>query len=267
MHGLGNDFVILDARGVAWAMSPALARAIGDRHIGVGYDQLALVRADPEETAALEFWNADGSEAAACGNATRCVASLLFAETGARRVTLRTAAGRLTCDALLDGAVSADMGPALFGWEDVPLAEAVDTVSLPLDGAPGAVSIGNPHCVFFVDDAEVVALTEIGPRMEHHPLFPKRTNVEICQVLTTSRLRMRVWERGGMITRACGSGACAAVVAGVRKGLLERTVDVELDGGVLHIHWREDGHVVMTGPVAHVFDGVLSADFLAEAGR
>ena len=264
MHGLGNDFVIIDARGAGDPVTPALARALGDRHRGVGFDQLAVIADSDTADANVTFWNADGADAGACGNATRCVAHLLMAERGAGTVSLQTANGILTAERLADGRIRADMGPARTGWRDIPLAEEADTVGLPLPGAPGAVSMGNPHCVFFVDDAEAVLLAEVGPEWEHHPMFPDGANVEFVQVISPSEVRFRVWERHAGITQACGSGACAAVVAGVRKGLLERRVAVHLDGGTLEIEWREDGHVLMTGPAAHVFEGRLSPEFMAE---
>ena len=268
MHGLGNDFVIIDARGTENPVTPALARALGDRHRGVGFDQLAVIGEAEEGAddadARLTFWNADGTEAGACGNATRCVAHLLMAETGADRLAMLTANGRLAAERLSDGRVRVDMGLARTDWREIPLAREFDTVSLPLPGGPGAVSMGNPHCVLFVDDAESVPLAEYGPEWEHHALFPERTNVGFAQVLSRDAIRLRVWERGAGITLACGSGACAAVVAGVRKGKLDRGVTVHLDGGPLEVEYREDGHVLMTGPVAHVFEGRLSPAFLAE---
>ena len=265
MHGLGNDFVVIDARGRADPVTPALARALGDRHRGVGFDQLAVIRDDAEASAAVDFWNADGSRAGACGNASRCVAALLLRE-GVAAPALRTPRGLLDARREADGRITVDMGPAETDWQAIPLAEPADTVSLPLDGAPGAVSMGNPHCVFFVPDAEAVDLARVGPVRERHPLFPERTNVEICTVIDPATIRMRVWERGTGITLACGSGACAALVAAARKGLTGRRATLRLDGGDLDIDWRADGHVLMTGPVAEVFDGVLSPAFPGQAG-
>jgi diaminopimelate epimerase len=265
MHGAGNDFVVIDARGGTDPVTPALARAIGDRHRGVGFDQLAVIRDTDGATAALDFWNADGSRAGACGNATRCVAELLLAETGAARVTIRTVAGLLPAWRGADGLVAVDMGAPETAWQRIPLARAADTARLPLQGAPAAVSMGNPHCVFFVGDAGAVDLAALGPRIEHDPLFSERTNVEVVEVRGPDRLRMRVWERGAGITLACGSGACAAAVAAHARGLAGREVAVELDGGTLRIALAADGHVHMAGPVAHVFEGRLSAEFLAGA--
>jgi diaminopimelate epimerase len=258
MHGLGNDFVVIDARGGGDSVTPALARALGDRNRGIGFDQLAVLRDGP----AIEFWNADGSAAAACGNATRCVARLLMDESGARAVDLRTGRGLLHAEEAGEGRVRVNMGQPQLAWDEVPLARPVDPDALPLDGGPGAVGMGNPHCVFIVPDAGAVDLRELGPRIEHDPLFPERTNVEVAEVLDRRTIRMRVWERGGLITLACGSGACAAVVVAARRGLTERAVTVRLDGGELGIDWRADG-VWMTGPATLVFEGRLAPEFLA----
>jgi len=271
MHGLGNDFVVIDARAGAPRVTPALARALGDRHRGVGFDQLAEIvtgaeLGDPQADAGLIFWNADGSTAGACGNATRCVASLLLAETGREAVAIRTEHGRLTGRLRADGLIEVNMGAPALDWASVPLAEAADTLALPLPGAPAAVSMGNPHCVFVVEDAEAVDLAARGPEVERHPLFPQRTNVEFISRLAPDRLRLRVWERGAGITLACGSGACAAVVAAARLGVTGRRAVVELDGGELEIEWlpeAQGGGVVMAGPVATVFEAELSPAFLA----
>jgi diaminopimelate epimerase len=268
MHGLGNDFVVIDARGRPDPATPALARALGDRHRGVGFDQLAVIR-DPEgdETARIDFWNADGGRAGACGNATRCVADVLMAESGASAVTLRSDFGLLRARRGAGGLVTVDMGAPVFDWRAIPLADAADTDALPLPGAPSAVSMGNPHCVFFVDDAGAAPLTTLGPEIERHPLFPERTNVEFVQALDRGRVRARVWERGAGVTLACGSGACAIVAAGVRRGLLDRRVDVVLDGGTLGIEWPGEGAgVLMTGPVTRVFAATLDPAFLAAVG-
>jgi diaminopimelate epimerase len=262
MHGLGNDFVVIDARHRSDPVTPELARALGDRHRGIGFDTLVVIRPAPDAAAALEFWNADGSRADACGNATRCVARLLMDETGAGALGLRTGRGLLRAEEAVDGLIAVDMGPPQEHWTAVPLARAVDDMdALPLPGGPSAVGMGNPHCVFVVADAEAVDLGREGARVEHDPLFPERTNVEFVQVLDRGTIRMRVWERGGMITQACGSGACAAAVVTARRGLTGRQVTVRLDGGDLAIDWRADG-VRMTGPVASVFEGVLDPAML-----
>lgn len=263
MHGIGNDFVVLDARGGGAAVTPALARALGDRHRGVGFDQLAVIRDGNGVAADVEFWNSDGTEADACGNATRCVARVLMEETGAAALELRTGRGLLRAEDAGAGLTRVNMGPPQLTWETVPLAEPMELDALPIEGNPGAVGMGNPHCVFLVADAEAVDLMELGPRIEHHPLFQERTNVEFVQVIDRETIRMRVWERGGLATLACGSGACAAVVVAARRGLTGRRATVRLDGGELGIDWREDG-VWMTGPTTRVFEGRLTADFLAE---
>lgn len=261
MHGLGNDFVVIDSRGRAAVTTPALARAAGDRHRGVGFDQLAEIRDGEETDITLDFWNSDGSRAGACGNATRCVATHVMDGTGADRLTIRTARGLLAARRVA-GVTWVNMGPPQLDWDAVPLAREMDVTALPLDGTPVAVGMGNPHCVFVVPDAGAVALAETGPRVEHDPLFPERTNVEFAQVRARDEIRMRVWERGTGITLACGSGACATVVATALRGLTDRHVRMELDGGWLELDWREDG-VWMGGPTAHVFDAVFRPAFLS----
>ncbi|KPQ07261.1 MAG: diaminopimelate epimerase DapF [Rhodobacteraceae bacterium HLUCCA12] len=264
MHGAGNDFVVIDSRGRGAMMTAALARAIGDRHRGVGYDQLAELHdgdGDGDADLALDFWNSDGSRAGACGNATRCVADLVMREGGRDCVAIRTSRGLLRAERR-GGAIWVNMGAPLTDWRDIPLAGVQDHLHLPIEGDPVAIGMGNPHCVFFVPDAEVVALETLGPRIEHHPLFPERTNVEFASLLGDDVLRLRVWERGTGITLACGSGACAAAVAAHMRGLTGRRVDLVVDGGELRVDWGDDG-VWLSGPVAHVFDAVLSPAFLA----
>ncbi len=265
MHGAGNDFVVIDSRGQGGAamVTPALARALGDRNRGVGFDQLAEIRDSDTADFALDFWNNDGSRAGACGNATRCVSDYVMAALGKQAISLVTQRGGLLAVRLPDGRVSVNMGPPQLDWAEVPLAQDTDVLNLPLPGAPVAVGMGNPHCVFFVADAADVNLPVLGPRYEHDPLFPQRTNVEFASLIGPDRLRMRVWERGAGITLACGSGACATAVAAHLRGLTGRKVALELDGGVLEVDWRDDG-VWMTGPVAHVFDGWLSPEYLAQ---
>ncbi len=264
MHGLGNDFVVLDARGGGDPVDAAAARRIGDRHRGVGFDQLVVIGDATDADAALTFWNPDGSTADACGNGTRCAARLLMDEAGMAALDLRTGRGILRAEDAGGGLTRVDMGAPQLDWDAVPLARPMPLDPLPLDGAPAAVGMGNPHCVFVVPDAEAVDLPSLGPRIEHDPLFPERTNVEIVQVLDRATLRLRVWERGGMITQACGSGACAAAVVTALRSLTGRAVEVRLDGGTLHIDWRDDG-VWMTGPTALAFEGVLPPGMLAQA--
>lgn len=262
MHGAGNDFVIIDSRGRPGVTTAALAAALGDRHRGVGFDQLAEIRDSAVADYALEFWNADGSRAGACGNASRCVAAYMMGVLGRDRLSFATDRGTLAALRRADGQISVNMGAPMLDWQAIPLAAAVDPLHLPLPGDPAAVGMGNPHCVFFVPDAEAVDPAREGPAIEHHPLFPAATNVEFASLCGPDRLRMRVWERGTGITLACGSGACATAVAAHLRGLTGRQVTLELDGGRLEIDWRDDG-VWMAGPTAHVFDGVLAPDFLA----
>jgi diaminopimelate epimerase len=252
MHGLGNDFVILDARQGAVAMDEARARAIADRRTGVGCDQVILL--EPSEVADLRMriWNADGGEVEACGNATRCVVLL---EGGS--ATIETRAGILTGDA---GGV--DMGAPRFGWDEIPLGYALDTAAVPVgweelrDGA--AVNVGNPHIVFFVPDADAVDLARLGPLIEHDPLFPERVNVNVAAI-EGEAIRLRVWERGAGLTAACGTGACATAVAAIRRRLVSSPVEVRLPGGSLTIDWPAGGTIRMRGPATHVFSGELAA--------
>jgi diaminopimelate epimerase len=269
MHGLGNDFVVLDRRRHSVAIDARAARALADRRTGIGCDQVILIEPphDPAAQLFMRILNADGSEAEACGNASRCIARLVAEETGDRRVIIETVAGLLATELLPDHSVAVDMGPARTGWRDIPLTREMDTdrVDLALGplAAPVCTNIGNPHATFFVVDAEAVDLAALGPLLEHDPLFPERANIGVATVLDHDRIRLRVWERGVGITRACGTGACAALVAGHRRGLTGRRATVALDGGTLDIRWREDGHVIMTGPAALAFEGSFDAALLA----
>jgi len=256
---------VLDARGAGLAITPARAAAIADRRFGIGCDQLIVL--EPATGAADVFMrirNPDGSEAGACGNATRCVAALVAAETGQDRVVVRTIAGDLAVTRAPGGRWCADMGPARLGWAEVPLAEAMDTLHLPVARGvladPAACSMGNPHATFFVADLAAVPVAALGPSLEHDPLFPERANIGFAQVLSPDHLRLEVWERGAGRTLACGSGACAALVNAARRGLTGRRATVSLPGGDLVIEWRADGHVLMTGPVATAFTGLLDLD-------
>ncbi|MBL9048796.1 MAG: diaminopimelate epimerase [Tabrizicola sp.] len=262
MHGAGNDFVVIDSRGRGALVTAGLARALGDRNRGVGFDQLAEITDSAEADFELVFWNSDGSKAGACGNATRCVSDYVMRGLGADTVSLVTERGALQAERLPDGRVVVNMGHPQLDWREVPLSREVDPLHLPLAGDPVAVGMGNPHCVRFVPDAEAVELALVGPGHEHDPLFPERTNVEFASLIGPDHLRMRVWERGTGITLACGSGACATAVAAHLRGLTGRHVVIEADGGTLEVDWREDG-VWLTGPVARVFDGVLTPDYIA----
>ena len=261
MHGLGNDFVVIDARAGAAPVTAGLARALADRHRGVGFDQLAVIEGDAGADVRLVFFNADGSLSAACGNATRCIARWEMDRRGVHALTLRTERGVLRAEDAGNGLTSVNMGPPVTDWAGIPLAQEMDTLHLPIDGDPVATGMGNPHCTFFVPDAEVVDLAGDGARMEHHPLFPQRTNVQFAHVIGPDHLRMRVWERGTGITLASGSSSCAVAVAAARRGLTGRSVRITLDGGDILVDWRADG-VWMTGPTAHVFSGVLTPDWL-----
>ncbi|WP_456391286.1 diaminopimelate epimerase [Profundibacter sp.] len=264
MHGLGNDFVVIDARGdsrgVQDIVTPNLARALGNRHTGVGFDQLAVITNGTGD-AHLTFYNADGSLAGACGNATRCIARHIMDETGQSHLHLTTNRGDLYAVDAGERLTSINMGQPLLMWNEVPLAREIDTLELPIEGAPTATGMGNPHCTFFVADAMAVDLPTFGAKHEHHSLFPERTNVQVASIIGKGHIRMRVWERGVGITLASGSSSCATAVAAARRGLTGRKVRIDLDGGTLHVDWRKDG-VWMTGPTAHVFSATLTAEFL-----
>lgn len=270
MHGLGNDFVVVDVRQSGAGFTEEQVRRIGDRRRGIGFDQFITIE-PPRQAGATIFMgirNPDGSVAGACGNATRCVSALLMAETGSDAVVIETVSGLLPATRTTDGTVTVDMGPARLDWQDLPLAETRDTLHLGIGAGdlhdPVGVSMGNPHAVFFVEDVAAVPLTEVGPVLENHALFPKRCNIEIVEVQARDRLRMRVWERGAGITQACGSGACATLVAAARRGLADRRAEVILDGGSLMIEWRDsDGHVLMSGPTATSFTGIFDGSLLA----
>lgn len=255
MHGLGNDFVVIDERSGEFTVDEATVVAIADRHRGVGFDQLATLHHGDESDIHLIFWNADGSKSAACGNATRCIARWEMDRTGKSDLTITTERGTLFAQDAGNGLTSVNMGHPQLIWDEVPLAREMDTLRLPIEGEPTATGMGNPHCTFFVDDAEAVDLETLGARFEHHALYPQRTNVQFASIVGPDHLRMRVWERGVGTTLASGSSSCATAVAAARRGLTGRKVRIDLDGGTLHLDWRDDG-VWMTGPTAHVFDGV-----------
>jgi diaminopimelate epimerase len=256
MHGLGNDFVVLDTREQALPpVSAALARALADRRTGIGCDQLILLEPSDAADFRMRIFNADGSEVEACGNATRAVA-LLHGEPA----HIETAGGILAVEPAQGGA-AVDMGEPRFEWEAIPLAYAMDTAALPVGWdeleQPSAVNVGNPHAVFFVRDCDKVDLARLGPEIERDPLFPERVNVGVATVENRAALRLRVWERGAGLTRACGTGACAAAVAAMRRGLVEREVTVTLPGGALLIEWGEDGRITMTGPATESYRGTF----------
>ena len=265
MNGLGNDFVVIETRSAPFSPTADEVRAIADRKTGVGCDQLIVVEHADDADASVRFWNADGEEVSACGNGTRCVGWLLMQSSGKDEAVIETKAGRLVATRAGDRLVSVDMGEPGLEWQQIPLAEAHDTAALDvilyhhadLMAPPGCVSMGNPHVVFFVPDVDAVPIAKIGPVIEKHPLFPQHVNVGFAQIVERDYIRLRVWERGAGLTKACGTGACAALVAASRRDLVGRYATIELDGGELHIEWREDGHVVMTGPAAVDFMGEL----------
>jgi diaminopimelate epimerase len=253
MHGLGNDFVVIDARENPVAIDGPRARAIADRREGIGCDQLILIEPSDVADARMRIWNADGGEVEACGNASRAVALLLGG-----RSTLETLGG--TLQLAVEGALATvDMGAPRFGWDEIPLAYAMDTAHLPVGwdelSDPSAVNVGNPHVIFFVDDNEAVDLERLGPQIEHDPLFPKRVNVNVATVEAADRVRLRVWERGVGETRACGTGACATAVAAIRSGRVQSPVTIALPGGELLIDWAPGASISMSGPATHVYTG------------
>ncbi len=263
MHGLGNDFVIFDGRADRLDLTGDQARHIADRQLGIGCDQVITLMASDRADVFMRIQNVDGSEVNACGNATRCVGDILMGETGRDRITIETGAGMLTARRDRD-MIRVDMGQPLRDWQQIPLSEKMDTAHMeltvgPLSG-PVAVNMGNPHVVFFVANIDDIPLAQLGPQVEHHPLFPERANVSIIEDRGNGHLRQRVWERGAGITRACGSAACAATVAATVRGLVDRRAVIALDGGILHIFWDRDNHVQMTGSVTRVFDGEINLD-------
>ena len=268
MHGCGNDFVVLDGRRASIPLTPAVLRRIGDRHRGVGFDQLLLIELDDEADARLRFFNADGSEAGACGNGTRCVARLLFDEGAPPRLRLVVGDRWLRAELLPDGRIAVAMGEPELDWRRIPLAEDCDTLEVPL-AVPGlprpvAVSMGNPHLVFLVPDLGAIDVEGLGARLERHPILPERGNIGFAQVLAPDTLRLRVFERGVGMTLACGSGACAAMVAARRRGLVGDRVRLILDGGEVEVAWPGEGPVTLIGPTARVFSGTLAPELFDE---
>jgi diaminopimelate epimerase len=267
MNGLGNDFVVVEARTAPFSPEPAEARAIADRASGVGCDQIISISPSASSEAFVRFWNADGDEIGACGNGTRCVAWLLMEASGRDEAVFETSAGVLSGRRAGDKIITVDMGEPRLDWQDIPLAEPMDTrgielqvgpIDAPVLHTPGCVSMGNPHVVFFVPDVATAPVRQVGPMIEHHHLFPERANVGFAEIAGRDHIRLRVWERGAGETQACGTGACAALVAAHRRGLTDRRATIEFGSGALSIEWREsDGHMLMTGPVAVEFTGTL----------
>ena len=277
MNGLGNDFVVLDARSRALPLGPSEVQAIADRKEGIGCDQIIALEPSQHADVFMRIWNADGGEVGACGNAARCVAALVAAERGEKKVSIETESGVLSAVVNGDGSVTVDMGTPRFAWNEIPLSEPfhdtrrielqIGPIDDPVLHTPSVVNVGNPHCLFFVDDVDAHDLARFGPMLEHHPLFPERANISLVEVTGPDALRVRTWERGAGLTRACGTAACAAAVAAARRELVERKVKVTLPGGDLRIEWREsDGHILMTGPYALDFEGTLPAALFQPVG-
>ena len=272
MNGLGNEIAVLDARDRPLTLNASAVQALAVPGKGIGFDQLMVLlpSKNPLADVYTEIWNADGSKVAACGNGSRCVAWYVMREMNRENLVIETEAGLLGAISVGPNRISVDMGEPIFDWERIPMSERMDTVRIelqvgPIDDpvlhGPGVVSMGNPHCVFFVQDAELAPVEAVGPMIEYHPLFPERTNVGFAEIVARDHIRLRVWERGAGLTKACGTGACAALVAAVRRRLCDRTANVQVDGGMLQIEWREsDNHVIMTGAVALESEGTLSGN-------
>lgn len=256
MHGLGNDFVVLDTRDTPLpALGADTVRALADRTRGIGCDQLIVLENDPDATVRMRIYNADGGEVEACGNASRAIGLLL-----GEPATIATAGGLISTNPEAGG-IAVDMGEPRFEWDAIPLAYPMDTASMPLGWdmleQPSAVNVGNPHAVFFVDDCDAVPLDRLGPQIEHDEVFPQRINVNVATVVDPQTVRLRVWERGVGLTRACGTGACATAIAAMRRNLVDRKVTVHLPGGPLDIAWGEDNRITMTGPATEAFRGTF----------
>ena len=270
MNGLGNDFVVFDARRAPLAMTEAAARAIADRKTGIGCDQLIVLEPSTRADVTMRIWNNEGGEVESCGNASRCIADLVFKEKKTSRATIDTKGGLLLAERAGDGLVTIDNGAPRFDWTEIPLSEKfhdtrhielqVGPIDAPLIHSPSVVNVGNPHCIFWVKNLDVVDLGKVGPMLEHHPLFPQRANITLARVDAKDHATIRVWERGAGLTRACGTAACAVMAAGVRIRMLARKATIALPGGDLLMECREsDGHILMTGPVAYDFEGDLPA--------
>jgi len=271
MHGLGNDFVVFDGRVTDPGLSAVEVRAIADRHTGVGCDQLIVLETPPHDAADvfMRIYNADGSESNVCGNATRCIGATLMGETGKEQVVIETGAGLLNISAASHDRVSVDMGPVNTDWPAIPLAQECDTLNLPVEAdglrSPVGINVGNPHMVFFVDDVSIAPIDEQGYQLERHPLFPERANVQMAEVLGYDRIRLKTWERGVGRTMASGSSACATLAAAHRRGLAGRSAEIVMDGGSLGVTWRDDNHIVQTGPACVSFTGVVDPSVLVSA--
>jgi diaminopimelate epimerase len=271
MNGLGNDFVIVDGRKYNLRLNNSAMAAIGDRKHGIGCDQIIILQPAENADVTMRIFNRDGGEVESCGNASRCVADLIFTETNKENVTIDTRGGFLSCQRAEQGFVTVDMGVPHFDWRDIPLAEPVaDTARVPIGlnglAEPCCVNVGNPHAIFWVDVIEDINLTDLGPKLENHPIFPQKANISLAKIISPDHMQLKVWERGVGLTKACGTAACAAAVAGARTGKTMRDVKVSLPGGDLFIRWDQNDHILMTGAVTYEFDGELPqniADLLA----
>lgn len=261
MHGLGNDFVIIDCTKQSYNLSQGNVRLLANRRRGIGCDQLIVLRPSGSADIFMTIYNPDASEAGMCGNAARCVAKMFFETSGKDSMSIETISGLKKITKKPNGLFAVDMGPAKLEWNEIPLASKCNTLEIPVAhdelSLPCGVNVGNPHAVFFVGDADAVPLELVGPPLEHNPIFPERCNIEVAHILSPSRIRMRVWERGTGITEACGTAACATLVAAARKKLSERKATIVLDGGELEIEWLENNHVIMTGPASDSFQGTI----------
>ncbi len=279
MNGLGNDFIVLDHRINGFKITDDFVRAVADRDTGIGCDQLIIMTPSKVADTRMRIWNNAGGEVESCGNATRCIADILFKETGKDTVLVDTTGGLLICTTAENDMITVDMGEPKFDWQDIPLSEEFyDTTGIelqigpiddPLLHTPSVVNVGNPHAIFWVEDVEGYDLARTGPLLEMHPIFPEGANISLAKVTNTEQgdhITLKVWERGAGLTRACGTGACAAAVCAARKELTDRKVTVSLPGGDLEIEWRShDDHILMTGPVTYDFEGSLPDHFFTSA--
>ena len=262
MHGLGNDFVVIDSTKNPYTINKSLIQLISDRRFGVGCDQVIEMKPSAKEDIYMKIYNSDGTEAEACGNAARCVAGLLFASNQKKEVSIETVAGVLKAESEEDGLIKVDMGKPSFFWKDIPLSSDISHISFEelslINGL--AVNMGNPHIVFFVKDINEVDINKVGPLVENSSYFPEKVNVEVCQIINKSKIKVTVWERGAGKTLACGTGACAALVAAYKNNLTDPTAEIVLNGGSLNITWNvnSDEHVIMSGPIAVSFLGDFS---------
>ncbi len=273
MNGLGNDFVVIDARVHPVAITEDIAHAIANRKTGIGCDQLIVMEKSKRADITMRIWNAEGGEVQSCGNASRCIADLMFDELKSTTASIDTIGGFLRARKAGDKLVEIDNGLPRFEWQDIPLSEPfADTrhvelqlgpIDAPLIHSPSVVNVGNPHAIFWVNDLNVVDLGRIGPMLEHHPLFPERANITLAKVVAPNHAIVKVWERGAGLTQACGTAACAVMATGFRIKMLDRAATVTLPGGDLFMRVNEDnGHIIMTGPVAYEFEGVVPAELL-----